>query len=113
MWLFRILKWLFKLWMGSGGAQGRLVRMAGTHIISLILRNLKNRPENGSHFIQQEERTHVRQKNTAKARQTPKTDYAQVEKGVKRIGLVLLGVMVIVALLILGLVLWATSPGGI
>ena len=113
MWLFRILKWLFRLWMGSGGAQGRLVRLAGSHILNLILRNLQNRPENGSDFIQHEERTHVRPRNTAKGRRAPKSDYAQVEKGIVRIGLVLLGIMVIVALLILGLVLWATSPGGI
>lgn len=100
MWIFRLIKFLFGLWLRTQGPQGRLIRLAGSHLLGRILKNAQQNPENFPEFRDRD----VRYKDQQASRM--RTDPVRAEKRVMRIGLALLIVLMILAFLVLVPVLW-------
>ena len=103
MWLFRILKVLFRLWLRTGGYQGRLIRLVGSHLFERILKNSHSNAENYSDISEQSPRDNGRQANRVTADSIP-----SAKSGI-RIGLFILGVLVALTLLVLVPILWAVN----
>ena len=100
MWIFRIVKFLFGLWLRTQGPQGRLIRLAGSHLLGRILKNAQQNPESFSEFRGRD----VRYKDQQTSRM--RADPVRTEKRVVRIGVILLIVLIFLALLVLVPVLW-------
>ena len=100
MWIFRIIKFMFGLWLRTQGPQGRLIRLAGSHLLDRILKNAQPNSESPSEFRGRD----VRDKGQQATRMT--SDPVRTENSAMRIGLVLLIVLIILSLLVLMPVLW-------
>ena len=100
MWIFRIIKFLFGLWLRTQGPQGRLIRLAGTHLLGRILKNAQQNSENFPEFRGRDVRYKGQQASRMRA------DPVRTEKRIMRIGLVLLIVLIFLAMLVLVPVLW-------
>lgn len=100
MWIFRILKWLFKLWFRTQVPQGKVARLAGSYLVDRILKNLQSNTENHSD---------IRVKAARDKREpTKRVNHYTVppaRNGVL-IGMYLLGVLVLLSLIVLVPVLW-------
>ena len=86
--------------MRTQGPQGRLIRLAGSHLLDRILKNAQYNSDTHSKFSERG----VRDKGQQASRMP--ADTVRIEKSAMRIGRVLLVVLVIISLLVLVLVLW-------
>ena len=93
MWLFRILKFVFGLWLRSQSTQGRIIRLAGSHLIGKILRHSKYYTENPLDIGSQTQSGSVGQRHSGPFDTIPSS------KRGTRIGLYLLAVLVVLSLL--------------
>jgi len=101
MWLFRIIKFVFRWRLRMQGPQGRLIRLAGSHLVERILKSSQSNAESHSDITEGVAPGNGRQANRVY------TDAILSKKRGVRIGLFLLGILVFLSLLVLVPVLWA------
>ncbi|HJO32881.1 MAG TPA: hypothetical protein QGI62_01935, partial [Anaerolineales bacterium] len=101
MWLFRIINFVFRLRLRMQGPQGRLIRLAGSHLVDRILKSSQSNAESHSDITEG-----VAPSNGGQANRVYSDAILSKKRGV-RIGLFLLGILVFLSLLVLVPVLWA------
>jgi len=94
------MKLLFRLWLRTPSLQGKLIRLAGRHLVNRIVKNYRTNTEGPSAFSERATRDNSRQVNRVNVEASPSAN-----RGIW-IGLFVLGVLVVLSLLVLVPALW-------